>query len=96
MRKITNNAVNAFNSCGNFRQSNTTVTTNGNITKMYLYDHLIAWKTGKKLYIDNCGYFTNTTKERLNGLPGVFICQKKGIWCLNGKQWNGTRKLIKL
>lgn len=36
------------------------------------------------------GFFTNTTKERLNALPGVNIVQKLGKWYLNGVLWDGT------
>ena len=49
----------------------------------------------KKVFVmgfDHQGYKTNTTKERLNGIPGVCIQQKKGVWYLNGKEmldgWN--------
>ena len=42
--------------------------------------------------INHQGYKINSTKERLNGIPGVCIQQKKGIWYLNGKEmldgWN--------
>lgn len=46
------------------------------------------------LEITNAGWATNTTKERLNGIPGVSISQRKGIWYLNGKEWGG--KFIKI
>jgi hypothetical protein len=39
--------------------------------------------------ITNAGWRSNTTKERLNGLPNVSIQQKKGDWYLNGEVWNG-------
>ena len=35
---------------------------------MLLHGHTIARKTGVYVQINNCGYETNTTKERLNGL----------------------------
>lgn len=41
------------------------------------------------LVITNAGWKSNTTKERLNGLPNVSIQQKKGEWFLNGTAWNG-------
>lgn len=43
----------------------------------------------RTLSITAAGWLTNTTKERLNALPNVSILQKKGIWYLNGKQWDG-------
>ena len=44
----------------------------------------------------NCGWFSNTTKERLNGLPNVNIYQKNFEWFLNGKKWDGNLIDIKL
>lgn len=95
MRKVTNQAVNAFVNKQNFKNANTQVIVNGKNVEYRLYGHLIAERVGdKRLYVDNCGYFTNTTKERLNGLPGVSIQQVKGKWYLNDKEWDGTRTCI--
>jgi hypothetical protein len=41
------------------------------------------------LSVSNAGWASNTTKERLNGLPNVRIHQKNWNWYLNGNQWNG-------
>lgn len=102
MRKVTQNAVNAFNSnkSGNF--GNTEVSfqamrIDGQFPKG---DHFLTLKLfGKEiaardsgdgsLYITNAGWPTNTTKDRLNALDGVSISQKKGVWYLNGEEWNG-------
>jgi len=89
MRKITKQAVNAFLNEVTYNASNTRVITEGNTTKLYLFGHLIAEKTGESIKISNAGYFTNTTKERLNGLPNVSISARKGVWYLNGQEWNG-------
>lgn len=56
---------------------------------MYLHGNQIAVNDGA-LYITAAGWFTNTTKERLNGLPGVHINQKAGEWYLNGENWDGS------
>lgn len=97
--KITQLAVSAFLSNTNFKLSNTEVYSvnqrGETITEMYLYDNLIARKVDKNLFISNGRWFSNTTKERLNGLPNVSITQKRGIWYLNGKQWDGGLTLIK-
>lgn len=61
----------------------------GFITKLELHGNTIALKQDGELYITNAGWPTNTTKERLNGLPGVSIQQKKGVWYLNGEEWSG-------
>lgn len=59
--------------------------------KWYLHGNLIAKiENGSSLWITNCGWFSNTTKERLNSLYGVSIVQKSGIWYLNGEKWDGN------
>jgi hypothetical protein len=58
---------------------------------MYLHGNLIAkYNDMGRLEISNCGWFSPTTKERLNGLKGVSIEQKDFQWFLNGKLWDGS------
>ena len=97
MRKITINSANAFHDNENFKSSNTEVVTDGHTTILSLFDHKIAFKDNStnEIRITNCGYKTNTTKERLNGLTGVNINQKKGVWYLNGEEWDGKLITIK-
>lgn len=92
MRKITKNAINAFMNGQNYSESNTKVKVLPNVTVLILFGNEIAYRyndPNNTLSITNCGYATNTTKERLNGIPGVNINQKTYVWFLNGKQWNG-------
>lgn len=93
MRKITQESVRAFEQNKNFKKQNTQVVyledTRHIKTIMYLHNNLIAVKVNGELYITNAGWESNTTKERLNGLPGVSIYQKNFVWYLNGKEWNG-------
>jgi ribosomal protein S17E len=98
MRKVTKEAVSAFNRNKSKVVDNTQIIANGAITGMYLFGNLIAEKNidSKTLKITNAGYFTNTTKERLNGLPGVSIRQKNRQWFLNGELWDGKWKSINL
>ena len=94
MRKITIESTRAFSENKNFKKANMEVLTDSHTTFLKLHGNTIAIKnieTGE-LKITNCGWETTTTKERLNGLEGVKIYQKKGIWYLNEKEWNG--KLI--
>lgn len=56
---------------------------------MFLHGNLIASTSKGNLIIKNCGFFTKTTKERLNALRGVNVVQKNFNWILNGKKWNG-------
>jgi hypothetical protein len=57
---------------------------------MYLFGNKIAVFSAEGiLYISNAGWFSVTTKSRLNDLPGVHISQRKGYWYLYDDLWNG-------
>lgn len=113
-RKITQEACTAFHFWRNFKKSNMEVVNvilsssesgwmSYTRTSMYLHGNCIArynydWK--RKTEITDAGWATTTTKERLNWLEWVSICQKKGVWYLNGKEltseyyereWYGSR-----
>lgn len=93
-RQITQNAINAFYRGEKFNGGNTTVFVNPDTDQVVLRLHgnLIAYRQigTRSVFISNAGWFSNTTKERLNGLEGVSISQRKGVWYLNGKEWDGT------
>lgn len=97
MRKINKLSYDAFYNGVNFSLSNTAIQVVGDLVKMFLHGHCIAKldKQSGKLYITNCGYKTKVTKDRLNILEGVSIYQRKGVWYLNGNEWNGKETLIK-
>jgi hypothetical protein len=93
MRKITAQSVDAFMNARPFKKDNMQVEVLLNCTIMKLYGNAIAYRYNdpdRTLTITNCGWLSNTTKERLNGIPGVSINQKKGQWYLNGEVWNGN------
>ena len=97
MRKITAQSVDAFMNARPFKKDNMQVEVLLNCTIMRLYGNAIAYRYNdpdRTLTITNCGWLSNTTKERLNGIPGVSINQKKGQWYLNGEVWNGNLKDI--
>lgn len=105
MRKVTQNAVNAFMCNSPFAQGNTTVTVVKGKTQLFLHGNLIAERNSKgAISITNAGWFSNTTKERLNGvlnMVGIRLQQKKRTWYLIGdipkgpvRQWDG--KMIKI
>ena len=81
MRKVTEQVIKAFldseyNACGN-------TSTDGH--SLWLHGHKIARKTDEGIEINNCGYQTNVTKERLNGIfsltgNGGYIYQKNFEW----------------
>lgn len=91
MRKITKLACQAFSNGDEFKRENTQVRKTAGSIQMLLHGNLIAERTNNSLYISNCGWQTNITKERLNGLNGVRIYQKRGQWYLNNKAWNGDK-----
>ena len=82
MRKITRMACQAFENGRDFQLSNTIVKND----KMYLWGNRIAFKQDGKLYVSMCGYNTNTTRERLNGLSGVWATSKNFTPYINGVQ----------
>jgi hypothetical protein len=92
VRKVTDSAIDNFMSATPFKISNTIVKVLPNVTILELFGNPIAYRyndPNKTLSICNCGYQTNTTKERLNGIPKVRINQSKGKWFLNGAEWDG-------
>ena len=94
MRTITQDSVNAFMNAQKFNRQNMRVEVLPNVTTLYLHDNAIAYRYNdpeRTLSITNCGWFSNTTKERLNALPNVNIYQKDFKWFLNGKEWDGTK-----
>lgn len=93
MRVITENAIEKFLNAETFKVSNTEVEVLPNVTILKLFGNAIAYRYNdpeKTLSITNCGWKSNTTKERLNGLPNVSISQKSGKWFLNGAEWDGN------
>ena len=99
MRKITQETVNAFNNAQAFKKANMEVEVLPNVTIMKLHGNAIAYRYNdpqRTLSITNCGWESNTTKERLNALHGVNIQQINFVWYLNGEAWNGELKEIKL
>ena len=93
MKKITRESVNAFMEARSFKKGNMTIEVLPNVTIMLLHGNAIAYRFNdpeRTLTITNRGWFTNTTKERLNALPNVRIHQKNWQWYLNGVQWDGN------
>lgn len=92
MRTITQNSVNAFLNNQSYREGNTKICPSNGKNYLYLHDNIIAIKDKEtdKISICNAGWFSNTTKERLNAIPNVSIKQVKGVWYLNGKEWDGN------
>ena len=95
MRKITNEAVRAFIEGRNFKKGNMRVDATNEFTLLKLHGNTIATIDAMGvLSVSNAGWSSNTTKERLNGLPGVSVHQKNWNWYLNGSEWDGSWKRI--
>ena len=85
MRKITREIVDAFQNSRSLTIGNSR--TNGEA--LWLFDNKIAEVRRDGLWITNAGWDSSTTKERLNGLSGVSIVQRRGVWLLNERVWDG-------
>lgn len=104
-RKITTQSVQAFVNGENFSSSNTMVVVDGKNVYLKLHGHTIAKRTKNGVYVSHCGYETNTTKERINGVinevcnareNGMF--QKNWVMYLerNGKTKEMENKFYKI
>ena len=100
--KITTEASYAFKNRETYKNSNTKVWESMKGVFMSLHDNRIAHRVGNVIRLDNCGWDTQTTKERLNGILEVYfgkrykIFKKNGIWFLKDeetiKQWSNGMK----
>lgn len=96
MRKITKESVEAFLNRQNFSKANMKVRNLDGKTYLKLHNNIIAiLHSDNTLMITDAGWSSNTTKERLNGLPNVSIYQKNWQWYLNGQKWDGKMTEIK-
>lgn len=96
MRKITQDAVDCFINRKPFSLSNTEVVIDSPTHwRLTLFGNTIALKTlgtgQDSLEVTTSGWNTVTTRERLNGLPGVRVYQRNGSLYLNGKEWDGSQ-----
>ena len=94
MRKITQEAIRALLDKREFKKGNTQVKAYDAFghknAYLFLHGNIIArYIHNDDLIITAAGWKTNTTKERLNGLPNVHIQQKNFEWFLNGELWDG-------
>ena len=95
MRKITKEAVSKFLNKETFSKSNMSVVKDGESIRLKLHGNTIAiFDELGVLSVSNAGWASNTTKERLNGIPGVRVNQKNWNWYLNGQEWDGGWKRI--
>ena len=92
MRKITADAIKAFRNNQPFKRDNTQVMISDDARILCLHGSVIAeMDSNGNLWINDAGWRTVTTKERLNGFPSVNIVQKNYQWFLNGSSWDGSK-----
>lgn len=92
MKKITKKAVEALFEKRDFKESNTCVEyilqPHSETSEMSIFGNTIAryYHRAEELQIFNCGWFTQTTKERLNGILKAFngsdLTQRAGKWLI--------------
>ena len=93
MNNLTQESVAAFLNAKKFKKANMQVEVLENVSILKLHNNPIAYRYNdpeKTLSVQNCGWFSRTTKERLNAIPGVHVKQKDWNWYLNGEQWDGN------
>lgn len=98
MKKISIDAARAFLMGKKFKRGNTEVQALPNVSVLLLHGNEIAYRYNdpdQTLSVTNAGWFSKTTKERLNAIDGVGISQKKWVWYLNGEAWDGRLKDVK-
>lgn len=85
MRKITREIVAAFmnRECKRIGNSRT------DGKALYLHENPIAVHLSEGINITTAGWNTVTTRERLNGLPGVRVYVRDHQLYLNGRPWDG-------
>lgn len=99
MRKITELMSRAFREGVDKSMTNTVVKNEWCLTEMFLHWNCIAHydRNAWTILIDNCGRFTNTTKERLNGILKEFwlwtIRQQRGKWLYDWEYFYKTKFL---
>ena len=94
MRKITEESINAFYAKRRFKKRNMQVVIDNGEVHLLLHGNAIAKLIDDDLFIDSCGWNTNTTRDRLSGLKGVCVRTVKGQMILNEKSWDGKLKQI--
>ena len=87
MRKVTKEIVSAFLN----RETKTIGNSRTDKTTLYLHDNAIAkHRLDGSMKITTAGWNTPTTRERLNGLPGVKVYVRNHQLHLNDRPWDGS------
>lgn len=58
--------------------------------KLFYSGNCVAFiKEGTGLWVDSCGWKTNTTRNLLNSIPDIEVKNTRGNWTLNDIPWEG-------
>lgn len=86
VRKISQDAAEAFLAGREFKRGNTEVSQCGSMSFLKLYDNVIAVRcTDAKCFDISTVYSSRTTLDRLNALPGVQLNVRRGMLYFFGK-----------
>lgn len=98
MRKISEQAYDAFINRKRFKKDNTRVEIIEGEPMMFLFDNLIVKEMNREIFISDGGHgISNTTRDRLNAFPEVWLSHKKGKWMAGRRiYWDGNWTNIKL
>tara|TARA_B100000287_G_scaffold433619_1_gene495772 strand:+ start:8084 stop:8395 length:312 start_codon:yes stop_codon:yes gene_type:complete len=84
MRKVDSEMLTAIRHGNNFSKGNRNVSFNDGVVEVRFHGHLICKIEGHRVSINNCGYWTNTTKQILNEILvdwlGYNLFQRKFDW----------------
>ena len=90
-KQVSQYAAQALQNGGRYSNGKNTKVADGRLT---LFGNCIAEAMGQRTLIRNKGWFTQTTRDRLNAISGVSIVQKRGEWFLNGQPWDGDDIIV--
>jgi hypothetical protein len=100
MKAITFDMIQAIKDRKNFKRTNTTIEIFNGKAFVYLFGNNIAQISDSEVFISTCGWESNTTKERLNGILQAFglgrISQKNFVWYINGEELSRGTKTFNL
>lgn len=93
MRKLTEEAIKKFYAKRTFKKSNTEVKINssdGSVELLLFGNSIIQKHSNDKITIKTCGWNSDTTLERLNGLKEIHVIKRKNILTLKLLLFNET------
>lgn len=82
-RQVTKDIVRAFLNGENRKISNSEVHADCTGVYMYLFGNLIARRVGERTQVTLAGWNSQTTRERLNGLPNCKVYTRNGQAFIN-------------